>query len=182
MYSRLYTDVLNRHHWVESCNTINHSYKDSGLFGISASLPPIRNAHDNILAVICDQLINATTDISDSSLSRAKNQLKSSLLMSLESKLTLLEDIARQILFFDKRIDALEICNRIDSVTCNDIKRAAARIIYGANFESGLKFDGMNKWTRTGDGNPTLVVYGNLGKNDPLYKAADVIKEWGVGR
>ena len=37
MYSRLYTNVLNQYGWVESCVSFNHSYTDSGLFGISAS-------------------------------------------------------------------------------------------------------------------------------------------------
>lgn len=29
MYTRLYTQVLNRHGWIENCNVLNHVYKDS---------------------------------------------------------------------------------------------------------------------------------------------------------
>ena len=40
MYTRLYTHVLNRHHWMYSATAFNHAYEDTGLFCISASAPP----------------------------------------------------------------------------------------------------------------------------------------------
>ena len=29
MYTRLYTQVLNRNGWVENCNVVNNTYKDT---------------------------------------------------------------------------------------------------------------------------------------------------------
>lgn len=40
MYSRLYTNVLNRSHWMFSSTAYNYSYEDSGLFCISSSAHP----------------------------------------------------------------------------------------------------------------------------------------------
>ena len=40
MYSRLYLNVLNRHHWMYSATAFNHSYSDSGIFCINASSNP----------------------------------------------------------------------------------------------------------------------------------------------
>ena len=40
MYSRLYLNVLNRHHWMYSATAYNHSYADSGVFCINASSDP----------------------------------------------------------------------------------------------------------------------------------------------
>ena len=40
MYTRLYTHVLNRYHWMYSATAFNHAYNDTGLFCISASAPP----------------------------------------------------------------------------------------------------------------------------------------------
>ena len=40
MYSRLYLNVLNRHHWMYSATAYNHSYADSGIFCINASSNP----------------------------------------------------------------------------------------------------------------------------------------------
>merc|ERR1711970_1261207 len=37
MYSRLYLNVLNQHHWVYNATAINSPYTDSGLFGVFGS-------------------------------------------------------------------------------------------------------------------------------------------------
>ena len=36
MYTRLYTNVLNRYHWMYSATAFNHAYSDSGVFCISS--------------------------------------------------------------------------------------------------------------------------------------------------
>ena len=40
MYTRLYTRVLNRYHWMYSATAYNHAYNDSGIFCIIASCHP----------------------------------------------------------------------------------------------------------------------------------------------
>merc|ERR1712002_348249 len=40
MYTRLYTNVLNRYHWMHNATAYNHAYSDSGLFCIHASAHP----------------------------------------------------------------------------------------------------------------------------------------------
>ncbi len=40
MYTRLYTNVLNRQHWMWSATAYNHAYSDSGLFCIHAAAHP----------------------------------------------------------------------------------------------------------------------------------------------
>ena len=40
MYTRLYTRVLNRYHWMYSATAYNHAYNDSGIFCIHASCHP----------------------------------------------------------------------------------------------------------------------------------------------
>ena len=40
MYTRLYTRVLNRYHWMYSATAYNHAYNDSGIFCIHASSHP----------------------------------------------------------------------------------------------------------------------------------------------
>ena len=66
MYSRLYTNVLNQHGWVESCVAFNHSYTDSGLFGISSSCSPSKVVP--MLDVMCRELQALTLDTGFSSL------------------------------------------------------------------------------------------------------------------
>ena len=40
MFTQLYTNVLNRHHWIYSAIARNHSYIDSGLFALYGSAHP----------------------------------------------------------------------------------------------------------------------------------------------
>merc|ERR1712233_202789 len=96
MYSRLYTNVLNQFYAVDHCASFHHCYADSGLFGISASVHPSFNA--TVPYVIARELELCTSgayhgSITNAELSRAKNQLKSSLMMALESRLVEVEDL-----------------------------------------------------------------------------------------
>ena len=62
-------------------------------------------------------------------LSRAKNQLKSSLLMNLESRPILFEDIGRQVLTYGHRIPPEELMERISAVTADDITSVAKQLL-----------------------------------------------------
>ncbi|KAF8465325.1 peptidase M16 inactive domain-containing protein [Kalaharituber pfeilii] len=134
MYSRLYTQVLNQHGWVESCIAFNNSYTDSGLFGIAASCVP--NAGHALVDVIMRQFRNtyATSGpaaIEPQELSRAKNQLRSSLLMNLESRMVELEDLGRQVQVHGRKIGAQEMSEKIQMVTMEDVRRVAETVFTG---------------------------------------------------
>lgn len=96
MYSRLYTNVLNRYHWMYSATAYNHAYNDTGLFCIHASAPP-QHVKD-MVEVITKELVNMTVSPGREELSRAKIQLQSMLLMNLESRPVVFEDVSRQVL------------------------------------------------------------------------------------
>ncbi|KAJ3412803.1 Mitochondrial-processing peptidase subunit alpha [Chytridiales sp. JEL 0842] len=185
MYTRLYTQVLNQYFWVESCNMFSYSYLDTGLFGISAAVPPSKDTHAHIIPVLCSQLLSMTTTIHPTELSRAKNQLKSNLLMSLESRAVELGDIGRQVLSLGKRVDVNEMCRRIDALTDEDLKRVARRVVLGSNETSPLRYGDKDfkDWVRTGDGRPTVLVHGQLvGKTkDALWNVDNTIRDWGLG-
>lgn len=51
MHSRLYTRVLNYHHWVHSCSSYSNTFNNTGLFGIQASCDPPKAQH--MLDVMC---------------------------------------------------------------------------------------------------------------------------------
>ena len=150
MYSRLYTNVLNQHHWVESCVAFNNSYIDSGLFGISASCSPTRVA--SMLDVMCRELNNLTLNtgfaaLQTTEVNRAKNQLKSSLLMNLESRMVELEDLGRQVQVHGRKVGVKEMCAKIDSLTVEDLRRVARMIVGGQVDNVG-----------NGTGKPTVVL------------------------
>lgn len=96
MYSRLYTNVLNRYHWMFSATAYNHAYSDSGIFCIHASAPP--NNVREMVEVVTRELVNMQSEPGKEELSRAKIQLQSMLLMNLESRPVVFEDVGRQVL------------------------------------------------------------------------------------
>ncbi|KAI9743142.1 MAG: Mitochondrial-processing peptidase subunit alpha [Claussenomyces sp. TS43310] len=179
MYSRLYTNVLNQHGWVESCVAFNHSYTDSGLFGISSSCSPHKTIQ--MLDVMCRELQALTLDTGFSSLqlgevNRAKNQLRSSLLMNLESRMVELEDLGRQVQVHGRKIGVREMCKKIDELTIQDLRRVA-RLVMG----------GLVKNSGSGSGAPTVVLQegeeeGIKRKQLGWGEIQDRIARWKLGR
>jgi processing peptidase subunit alpha len=103
MYSRLYTHILNHYAQIDHCTAFHHIYTDSSLFGLFASFLPNTphsrgNTAKDILPHLAHQLsLLLYTPIPTSELNRAKNQLKSSMVMALESKSLEVEDLGRQV-------------------------------------------------------------------------------------
>lgn len=95
MYSRLYTSVLNQHYSVDFCSAFHHVYLDSGLFGLQISVHP--QFVSQVGTLIAQQLDSITRPvrggIDQGDLRRARNQLKSSLAMALESRMVQVEDL-----------------------------------------------------------------------------------------
>lgn len=179
MYSRLYTNVLNQHGWVESCVAFNHSYTDSGLFGISSSCSPSKVVQ--MLDVMCRELQALTLDTGFSSLqltevNRAKNQLRSSLLMNLESRMVELEDLGRQVQVHGRKVGVREMCRKIDELTVQDLRRVARKVMGGMIENRG-----------EGSGAPTVVLQegleqGVVKKSLTWEEIQDRIARWNLGR
>jgi mitochondrial-processing peptidase subunit alpha len=180
MYSRLYTNVLNQHGWVESCVAFNHSYTDSGLFGIAGACEPGKVGQ--MVDVICKELQALSLESGFSSLNlvevnRAKNQLRFSLLMNLESRLVELEDLGRQVQVHGRKVGVKEMCDKIDALTVTDLRRVASQIFTGKVDNNGH-----------GSGAPTVVIQegehadGKAVKQIPWEDVQSRIARWKLGR
>lgn len=160
MHSRLYRTVLNQYAWAHSFLAFNHSYKDSGLFGISAACPPRFNS--DMLHVIAYSLASVAypNQVSPIELSRAKNQLKNNMMMSLESRLVGLEDLGQQILCTNKRVSVEEVCRRVDEVQLEDITRVASKLLLSPE---------------------TKITLVGQGYYDGIEKTSEIFKKFGIG-
>ncbi|CAH1643539.1 unnamed protein product [Spodoptera littoralis] len=127
MYTRLYTNVLNRYHWMFNATAYNHAYSDTGLFCIHAASPPNR-IYDTTL-VIARELANMAGKVGETELRRAKTQLQSMLLMNLEARPVVFEDVGRQVLATGKRKPPSFFMNEIEKTTSEDIIRVAQRML-----------------------------------------------------
>lgn len=178
MYSRAYTRVLNQYGFVESCKSFIHNFTDSGLFGLSLSCVP---QADRVMAELVGYELNLLMSrdigkggISEHEVSRAKNQLKSSLMMNLESKMVQLEDMGRQVQIYGKRVDVLEMCDKINQVTRDDLIVMAEKIFTGS--EPTIVVQGDRE--AFGDIRGMLGRYG-LGQSAPAEKEKDQPKSRG---
>uniref|UniRef100_A0A2D3URH1 Mitochondrial-processing peptidase subunit alpha n=1 Tax=Ramularia collo-cygni TaxID=112498 RepID=A0A2D3URH1_9PEZI len=179
MYSRLYTNVLNQYGWVENCVAFNHAYTDSGLFGISASCATqfVPRMLDTMAREL--SLLSAETGLgrlSEIEVNRAKNQLRSSLLMNLESRMVELEDLGRQVQVHGRRVPVKEMVSAIEGVTMKDLRRVAKMVFGGEVRNAG-----------EGSGAPTVVLQqgeeeGVKLRDMPWEDIQQRIGKWGLGR
>ncbi|XP_052790928.1 mitochondrial-processing peptidase subunit alpha-like isoform X2 [Mya arenaria] len=127
MYSRLYLNVLNRHHWIENATAFNQVFEDTGLFYIYASSHPSKVR--DLVQVIGEELVNTSGNMNMDELERAKVQLQSMLMMNLEQKPAEFEDIGRQVLSVGHRKPPQYYYDAIGAVTAEDMKRIADRML-----------------------------------------------------
>ncbi|HEX8184737.1 MAG TPA: insulinase family protein, partial [Blastocatellia bacterium] len=69
--------------------------------------------------------------VSEAELQRAKDQLKVSIMLSLESTSARMSNLARQEIFFGRQFTLDEILERIERVTVDDVQRIATEIFRG---------------------------------------------------
>ncbi|KAH8110624.1 mitochondrial processing peptidase [Phellopilus nigrolimitatus] len=164
MYSRLYTHILNYHPQIDHCEAYHHIYSDSSLIGLFASFVPVSSPRQGgSPAQIMPHLVHQISlllhvPVGQAELQKAKNQLKSSLVMALESRAVEVEDLGRQILVHNRKIPVSEMCDRIDEITADDIRRVAHRV-FGTDAAKPATVVAMGK-DDVGDWRSVLRKYG----------------------
>jgi predicted Zn-dependent peptidase len=126
MSSRLFQEIREKRGLVYSVYSFTAPYLDSGLFGIYAGTG--ESEAEELLPVTLDELRKVQIAITETELSRARAQVKASLLMSLESTGSRCEQIARQIQIFGRVIPMQETIARLSAVTAQSVCDVAATI------------------------------------------------------
>ncbi|KAG8829355.1 Mitochondrial-processing peptidase subunit alpha [Serendipita sp. 399] len=159
MYTRLYTHVLNHYHTIDHCASFHHIYADTSLLGLFASFTPDESMR-KVLSILAHQLsLLLYEKVPAVELARAKKQLQSSLAMSMESRAVEVEDLGRQILVHGRKVGAIEMAEKVDAVTAEDLQRVAHKL-FGDNAKP-----------------PTVI---GMGTQD-IGQWPDVFKTYGVG-
>ncbi len=130
MSSRLFQEVREKRGLVYSIYTFPAAYTDTGLFGVYAGTGE-REAVE-LVPLVCDEIAKVVLDISDDELARARAQLKSGLLMSLESTSSRCEQLARQLMVFERPIPIQETVGKIEAVDAAAVRKAAERLLASA--------------------------------------------------
>jgi predicted Zn-dependent peptidase len=136
MSSRLFQEVREKRGLVYSIYSFPTSFIDSGLFGIYAGTGKKEVAE--LIPLVCTEMVKVLSDVTEEEVARAKAQLKSSILMSLESTSARCEHLARQLVVFGRPLTVSEVVNEVAAVDVAAVQRAARRLIEGPLTLTGL--------------------------------------------
>ena len=101
-----------------------------GVFGIHAATGEDELAE--LAPVIIDELVAAANGITEAEVTRARAQMRASLLMSQESPASRAGQIARQLMFNGEVIPNAELIARLDAITAPRLADLAGRIFSGS--------------------------------------------------
>ncbi|CAL7946336.1 unnamed protein product [Xylocopa violacea] len=111
-----------------SYQSFNTCYKDTGLWGVYFVCDPMMI--EDFVFNIQREWMRCCTTITEKEVERAKNILKTNMLLQLDGTTAICEDIGRQILCYNRRIPLHELEARIDSVTARNIHDVGMKYIY----------------------------------------------------
>jgi predicted Zn-dependent peptidase len=145
MSSRLFQNVREKRGLVYSISSGVTAYSDAGIMSVYAGTS--LDSVDEVLRLTLDELRRLMGErLTDDELRRAKDHLKGSLMLSLESTGSRMSHLARQEIYFGRHFGLDEIIEGIEAVGSDHVQKIANEVFTG----------GM-----------TLSVLGNLGKYRP---------------
>src|SRR5579863_313497 len=124
MSSRLFQNIRERQGLAYAVFSELNPYRDTGCLSIYAgtSIETVRQVIESILREF-QQLKQER--ITDEELRRAKDHLKGSLMLSLESTSSRMSNLARQEMYFHRFFTLDELVESIEAVTADDVQRIA---------------------------------------------------------
>ncbi len=120
MSSRLFQNIRERQGLAYAIYSELNPYRDTGCLSIYAGTS--LESASKVVECIVQEFRNLKTEtIPADELRRAKDQLKGSLMLSLESSTARMSNLARQEMYFDRFFTLDEIIERIEAVTAEDL-------------------------------------------------------------
>lgn len=126
--SRLYQRVREDEGLAYQINTFLSSFENAGMLGVYAAVGP-RQAQRTLDIILEEMASLKKKKVSKKELHTAKEQLKGSIVLSLESTSGRMMRLARSVLTLG-RVESLKtIMNKVDAVTADDIKELARELL-----------------------------------------------------
>jgi len=128
MSSRLFQEIREKRGLAYSVYSYHTSYADSGLFTVYAGTAPKQTK--DVLDLTLEQLEQLRVHgLSAEELHRGKEQLKGSLILSLESTSSRMNRLGKNELMLGQHYTLDELLNRIDSVKMEDVVQVTERML-----------------------------------------------------
>jgi predicted Zn-dependent peptidase len=124
MSSRLFQSVREERGLAYSIYSETSPFRDTGLLAIYAGTSTEKTAE--VLKLTVEELARMkSTPVSDAELKRAKDQLKSNIVLGLESSSSRMSNLARQEIYYGRFFSPEEIVAEVDAVTPADVQALA---------------------------------------------------------
>jgi predicted Zn-dependent peptidase len=123
MSSRLFQNVREKRGLAYAVFSGLAAYRDTGSLTIYAGCA--NEAVGEVIDVVVDEVRGMKVTLPEAELRRAKDHLKGSLMLSLESTSSRMSNLARQELYFDRQFSLDETLDGIERVTREDVLRVA---------------------------------------------------------
>ena len=123
MSSRLFQNVREKRGLAYAVFSGLSAYRDTGSMTIYAGCA--NDAVDELIDVVVSEVRGMKIELPDSELRRAKDHLKGSLMLSLESTSSRMSNLARQEIYFDRQYGLDETLAGIEQVSKDDVRRVA---------------------------------------------------------
>ncbi|HUO13928.1 MAG TPA: pitrilysin family protein [Verrucomicrobiae bacterium] len=120
MSSRLFQNIRERQGLAYSIYSDLNPYRDTGCLAVYAGTS-LASAGKVVQSVVSEFRKLKTESVAEDELRRAKDQLKGSLMLSLESSTARMSNLARQEMYFDRYYDLDELIEKIEAVTAEDL-------------------------------------------------------------
>jgi processing peptidase subunit beta len=116
------------HGFCHSFQAFNTCYKDTGLWGVYFVCGKMQQLE--MMKLIQHHWMHLCTGLSDFEVDRAKNALKTNMLLQLDGTTAICEDIGRQMLCYGRRLPLHELEARIDAVDAALVRDVCNKYIY----------------------------------------------------
>ncbi|MFY9674813.1 MAG: pitrilysin family protein [Terriglobales bacterium] len=124
MSSRLFQNIRERQGLAYSIYSDLNPYRDTGSMCVYAGTS--RESAVKVVESVVAEFANLkTTPVPEEELRRSKDQLKGSLMLSLESSMARMSNLARQEMYYDRFYSLDELIDRIEAVTAEDVQKTA---------------------------------------------------------
>ncbi|XP_028667409.1 mitochondrial-processing peptidase subunit beta [Erpetoichthys calabaricus] len=111
-----------------SFQSFNTCYTDTGLWGLYMVCEP--NTIEDMMHFTQREWMRLCTSVTESEVVRAKNLLKTNMLLQLDGSTPICEDIGRQMLCYGRRIPLPELEARIEAINSKTIREVCSKYIY----------------------------------------------------
>lgn len=125
--SRL-AQVSAENHFCHSFQAFNTCYADTGLWGVYFVTDRLKI--DDFLLALHGEWNRLCTSVSEVEVKRAKNLLRTNMLLQLDGSTPICEEIGRQLLVYNRRLPLSELEERIEAVNANVIRKVCMKHIY----------------------------------------------------